>query len=221
MSVAENLAHVRRRIDDAARRAGRDSSDVRLIAAVKGVEPPRLIEAIDAGLTDCGENVVQDAQERIEALGPDAERVAWHFIGHLQTNKVTAALRLFATIHSVDSERLAQHLSQRATGRLQVLLEVNVAGETSKFGFAPTEVAGALSRINCLPNLDVAGLMTIAPAVPDPELVRPVFRELRELAAANGLSQLSMGMTDDFEVAIEEGATMVRVGRAIFGERTT
>ncbi len=220
LSVAANLTAVRARIDAAAQRAGRDPASVTLVAATKGVEPSRLLEALDAGLDHCGENIVQDAEDRIAALGPRAGEVTWHFIGHLQSNKVGAALHLFDILESVDSVRLAEQISRRAEAAARVLLEVNVALEPSKYGFRPEEVSAAIVTISQLPNLTLEGLMTIAPAVSDPEQVRPVFRELRQLAQAHGLSQLSMGMTNDFEVAIEEGATSVRVGRAIFGERT-
>ena len=226
-SISANLDAVRGRMRAASERAGRNPASVTLVAAVKGVDPPRLMEALDAGLTDCGENIVQDAEERIAALGTKAKAARWHFIGHLQSNKVGAALRLFDILESVDSVRLAEQISRRAdaaaqpvAGKAPILLEVNVALETSKYGFRPEEVAGAISTISRLPNLSLDGLMTVAPAVADPERVRPVFRNLRLLAEANGLSVLSMGMTNDFEVAIEEGATLVRVGRAIFGERS-
>ncbi|MGE0059640.1 MAG: YggS family pyridoxal phosphate-dependent enzyme [Dehalococcoidia bacterium] len=224
LSVAANLDAVRARINAAAERAGRDPASITLVAATKGVDPVRLIEALDAGLDHCGENIVQDAEERIAALGPRAGGVTWHFIGHLQSNKAGAALNLFDILESVDSVRLAEQISRRAEAaakhEVRVLLEVNVALEPSKYGFRPEEVPAAIATISRLPNLTLEGLMTVAPAVADPEQVRPVFRELRQLAQANGLSQLSMGMTNDFEVAIEEGATSVRVGRAIFGERT-
>jgi hypothetical protein len=219
LSIAANLEAVRGRIRAAAERAGRDPGSVTLVAATKGVDAARLIEALDAGLTDCGENIVQDAEERIEALGPRAKAARWHFIGHLQSNKIGAALRLFDILESVDSGRLAEQISRRAEGPVRILLEVNVALETSKYGFRPDEVGNAIATISRLPNLQLEGLMTVAPAVADPEQVRPVFRELRQLTEANGLKELSMGMTNDFEVAIEEGATLVRVGRAIFGER--
>jgi len=228
VSIAENLERVRARITAAAARAGRDPAAVRLIgasAAYKGVTPPRIEAALDAGLRDFGENRVQEAEAHAAALGARAAQATWHFIGHLQTNKVAAALKLFAIIHSVDSLRLAEQLSRRASDqraagqdRLRILLEVNIAGEASKFGFTPAEVGEAVACAGALPGLDLAGLMTVAPVRDDAEAVRPVFRQLRELARANGLTELSMGMTDDFEVAIEEGATMVRVGRAIFGE---
>jgi pyridoxal phosphate enzyme (YggS family) len=182
----------------------------------KGVTSDKFRAALDAGLRDFGENRIQEAEDRIAGLGPRAAEVNWHFIGHLQTNKVPSALRLFSTIHSVDSVRLAQQLSRRATNAVKILLEVNVADEESKYGFRPAEVSEAVVKIGAMPQLQLVGLMTVAPAANDADAVRPVFRQLRELASANGLTELSMGMTDDFEVAIEEGATIVRVGRAIF-----
>jgi len=218
-TIAENLRLIRGRIGAAAERAGRDPAAVRLIGATsasKGVRPEDVLEALDGGLREFGENYVQEAAKLKLALGARAAEATWHFIGHLQTNKAAAAVALFDVIESVDSVRLAEQLSRRAAGTLPVLLEVNVAGEASKFGLAPREVAPAVRAIAALPNLDLRGLMTIAPAVPDPEAVRPVFRQLRQLAEANGLAELSMGMTDDFEVAVEEGSTMVRIGRAIF-----
>ena len=218
-SIATNLAAVRARIAAAAQRAGRDPDSVRLIGACKGVEPERVRQAIEAGLQELGENFIQEAAQRISAVGEPQAGVRWHFIGHLQTNKTSLALDLFHMIQSVDSLRLAEQLSQKATRPVRVLLEVNVAGEASKYGFSPADLDSAVERVGALPNLELEGLMTIAPAVADAEDVRPVFRRLRQLAQANGLTQLSMGMTDDLEVAVEEGATMVRVGRAIFGER--
>jgi pyridoxal phosphate enzyme (YggS family) len=218
-AIAHNIAAIRQRMSAAADRAGRDPAGVCLVGASKTVDPERVLQALDAGLRDFGENFVQEAEDRIASLGSRADEVTWHFIGHLQTNKAGAALSLFDILESVHSIRLAEQISRRATQPIRILLEVNVAQEASKFGFAPAEVGAAVARVQQLPNLDLGGLMTIAPASPDPEVVRPVFRELRELAHANGLHELSMGMTDDFEVAIEEGAPMVRVGRAIFGER--
>ena len=143
----------------------------------------------------------------------------WHMIGHLQTNKIKTAIEIFDIIHSVDSLRLAEALSRRLTARLPVLLQVNVAGETTKNGFPLAEVMRAAEQIGRLPWLELKGLMTIAPLARDAEEVRPVFRKLRQLRDAIGLVELSMGMSDDFEVAVEEGATMVRIGRAIFGQR--
>jgi len=216
---ASRLSALRERILQACERSGRSPDEVRLIGATKTLLPETVALALAAGLRDIGENTVQEAAATKRALGDAASAATWHLIGHLQTNKVADALGLFEVIHSVDSLRLAEHLSARAQKTVPILLEVNVAGEQSKFGFSPHEVSDALSRVASLPNLKVRGLMTVAPAVRLAEEVRLVFRTLRELAEANGLRELSMGMTDDFEVAIEEGATMVRVGRALFGER--
>jgi pyridoxal phosphate enzyme (YggS family) len=217
VSIEQNLADVNDRIARACERVGRSPDSVTLIAVSKGVEAARLRQTLDAGQRVFGENRVQEAVEKIEALADEAG-LRWHLVGHLQTNKAKVAAGRFAMIHSVDSLRLAQELSRRVE-RQAVLLEVNVTQEATKFGFAPQEVAGALSTIQQLPHLDVKGLMTVAPAIPDQEQVRPVFRELRQIRESLGLAELSMGMTGDFETAIEEGATLVRVGRAIFGER--
>jgi pyridoxal phosphate enzyme (YggS family) len=219
MSIAERLAVVRGRIEAACCRAGRSPDEVTLVGITKGFLPDAVAEAVAAGLEDAGENRVQEAAAKIEVLAGRGVRPRWHLVGHLQTNKVKTALDLFAIIQSVDSLRLAQELNRRASRPVAVLLEVNVAQEASKFGFTPGEFPTALSTISSLPNLDVRGLMTVAPVAGDAEAVRPIFRRLRELRDAAGLRELSMGMTDDFEVAIEEGATMVRVGRAIFGAR--
>lgn len=219
MGVAENLASVRERIEAACRRAGRSPEEVTLIGVSKGSPPETVAEACAAGLRDLGENRIQEAAPKIEELATMGVRSRWHLVGHLQTNKAKTATGLFAIIHSVDSVRLAEALSRRATEPLPVLLEVNVAGEPAKFGFSTAETPEALTTIASLPSLDVRGLMTVAPQTDDAEGVRPVFRRLRELRDELSLGELSMGMTDDFEVAIEEGATMVRVGRAIFGER--
>jgi pyridoxal phosphate enzyme (YggS family) len=217
---------VRERLAAACERAGRSPDEVTIVGVSKTFPPPLVVEACHAGLSDIGENRVQEAADKIpavEALGP---RPRWHLVGHLQRNKVKTALGLFDIIHSVDSLRLAEFISHHAgslplrrEGPLPVLLEVNVTGEASKFGLRPEEIGWALEQIARLPGLTVQGLMTVAPLVDDPEEVRPVFRELRRLRDALGLRDLSMGMTDDFEVAIEEGATMVRIGRAIFGPR--
>ena len=220
MSVAEQLTRVRERMAEACRRAGRSPDEVTLVGVSKGVPAQRVAEAYAAGLQDMGENRVQEAADKIEALAAQGVRPRWHLVGHLQTNKAKTVTGLFAILHSVDSVRLAQALSRRAREPLPILLEVNVAQEASKFGFTPQEVASALRSIVDLPNLDVRGLMTVAPQTDQPESVRPVFQRLRKLRDELGLRELSMGMTNDFEVAIEEGATMVRVGRAIFGERT-
>ncbi|MCH8993538.1 MAG: YggS family pyridoxal phosphate-dependent enzyme [Chloroflexi bacterium] len=219
MPIAEGLAQVRERMAAACARAGRAPNEVTLVGVSKGFPAEAVAEAHAAGLRDLGENRVREAAGKIELLAARGVRPRWHLIGHLQRNKAKTAVELFGIIHSVDSVRLAQALSRRAHESVPILLEVNVAQEAGKFGFAPEEVTSALSTIEALPNLDVRGLMTVAPLTDDPERVRPVFRRLRELRDAHGLQELSMGMTGDFEVAIEEGATLIRVGRAIFGPR--
>ena len=219
MSVAENLERVRERIELACQKAGRDPIEVTLVGVTKTVGPEAVVEAYEAGLRDFGENRVQEAVAKIDAVEQLGVQPSWHLIGHLQRNKVKAAAGRFAIIHSVDSLRLAEALSRRYQTDVLVLLEVNVAQDAAKYGFAPEEVAAALSEIAVLPHLDVRGLMTIAPITSGPEETRPVFRRLRELRDELALDELSMGMSGDFEVAIEEGATMVRVGTAIFGLR--
>lgn len=221
-TIAANIESLRTRIATAAARAGRDAAAVRLVGASamsKGVTNEMVLAALNAGLRDFGENYVQEAQQRIGELGERAAEAHWHFIGHLQSNKAALAASLFDTIESVDSLKLAQALSRRAEKALRVLLEVNVSGEASKHGLAPSEVAATVKVAGALPNIELVGLMTMAPEVDDAEQTRPVFRTLRELAEANGLHELSMGMTNDFEVAVEEGATMVRIGRALFAGR--
>lgn len=223
-SIAERAAAVRERIARACARAGRDPASVRLIAVSKTFGPEAVAEALAAGIREFGENRVQEALAKIPAVAELAAQrglpaPTWHLVGHLQTNKARAAAGAFAILHGIDSTRLLQALDRAAAASTRVLLEVNVAGEPTKFGFAPEDVAGAVALAQTLPHIEVAGLMTVAPRAEDPEAVRPVFRGLAELARQLGLPELSMGMTEDFEVAIEEGATMVRIGRAIFGER--
>ncbi|MDH5201592.1 MAG: YggS family pyridoxal phosphate-dependent enzyme [Candidatus Bathyarchaeota archaeon] len=219
MSIADNLRRVRERVAAACERAGRSPDEVTIVGVGKTFPPEAIAEACRAGLADIGENRVQEALRKIPLVEAHGLHPRWHLVGHLQTNKAKTAVSLFAIIHSVDSLHLAEALSKRADQPVPVLLEVNVAGEASKFGFAPEEVAQAYRQVAALPNLDLQGLMTVAPFVTDPEEVRPLFRRLRELRDELGLRELSMGMTDDFEVAIDEGATMVRIGRAIFGPR--
>jgi len=220
-NIAENLRRVRERIDAACRRASRSPDEVTVIGISKGFPVDAVVAAYEAGLADMGENRVQEASAKVAAVAAQGAQPRWHLVGHLQRNKVKTALGLFDIIHSVDSLRLAEVISREAGARapVPVLLEVNVAGEESKFGLAPDEVASTLARARALPNVDVQGLMTVAPLAADAEEVRPVFRRLRELGESLGLWHLSMGMSDDFEVAVEEGATLVRIGRAIFGPR--
>jgi len=211
---------VSKRIAAAAERAGRSPDEIAIVAVVKGVEPRLIKIAVDTGIRHIGENRVQEAKGKSIHLSSLEPRPTWHMVGHLQVNKIKTALEIFDIIHSIDSVRLAESLSKRAQDVLPVLLQTNVSGEESKGGFSPRELPDAAQRISRLPNLDVQGLMTIAPMVADPEEVRPVFRRLRELRDDLGLRHLSMGMSDDFEIAVEEGATLVRIGRAIFEERT-
>ena len=216
------------RIAAAVKRAGREPSSVRLVTVTKTVDLDRIRQAVGAGAAILGENRVQEAKEKIEALGAIA---SWHLIGHLQTNKAKYAVKLFDLIHSVDTIELAKELDRQAgkIGKKQnVLIEVNIAAEASKAGLAVREAPGLVREAAQLQNLVVQGLMTMPPFSDDPEASRPYFRALQELAEAikkeniSGVSmgELSMGMSGDFEVAIEEGATLVRVGTAIFGERT-
>ena len=226
--IVENIVRVRERIDAACKRAGRAAEDVRLIAVSKTVPADRIRQAFDAGLRDFGENRIQEAKAKRPALADLA--VTWHLVGHLQTNKAAAARELFDWVHSVDSLRLGQKLAScGAAGdkRLPVLLEVNLGGEATKTGASEREVLEIAGQVGQLPSLEVCGLMTLPPFTEDPEGARPYFRRLREFAReiearqfpGVAMRELSMGMSHDFEVAIEEGATVVRVGTAIFGAR--
>lgn len=218
--IAANIAAVQARIVRAATSVGRDPASVTLVGVSKTFPPELVALAHQAGLRHFGENWVQEAEEKLPALAGLDPKPQWHFIGHLQTNKVKVVLGLFDIVESVDSLHLAEAVSRRAGDRtVPVLLEVNVAAEPSKFGFTVDQVPEVVDRIRVLSGITPVGLMTVAPEVSHPEQVRPVFRTLRELAQAQGLPELSMGMTNDFEVAIQEGATMVRLGRAIFGAR--
>jgi len=218
-AIAANLRCVQERVHAACQRAGRSPDEVTVIGISKGFPVGAVVAAHEAGLSDMGENRVQEATAKIEAAAAQGIRPRWHLVGHLQSNKVKTALGLFDIIHSVDSLYLTEVISRQARAPVPVLLEVNVAGEESKFGFNPNDVPDALARARALPNVDVQGLMTVAPLAENAEDVRPVFRRLRELGESLGLRHLSMGMSDDFEVAVEEGATLVRIGRAIFGPR--
>jgi len=219
---AERLAAVRARIEAAAGRAGRDPATVRLIGASKTVPLGVLAGAVRAGLSDLGENRVQEAEAKAPLLRADLTDGAgptWHLIGHLQSNKARKAIALFDWIHSVDSPRLADALDRIAaeSGRTpHVLVEVNTSGEASKEGVLPEDAPALIAHVAGLASLRLAGLMTIGPLAGDP---RPAFRLLRRLRDTAGLVELSMGMSGDFEAAIEEGATMVRVGSALFGAR--
>ena len=219
--VKVNIEQVRERITSACQRVGRSPDEVTMVTVTKMVEPSAIATAFELGIRHFGENRVQEAEGKIGQLSGLEPRPSWHMVGHLQANKAKVAVEIFDIIHSVDSIRLAEVLSRRARKTLPILLEVNVSGEASKSGFPLAEVEPALEAISRLPGLEIRGLMTMAPMVADAEQVRPIFQQLRSLRDSLGLEQLSMGMTDDFEVAIEEGATLVRIGRAIFGERKT
>lgn len=227
-AIARNVRAVLDRIGRAANRAGRKPEAIRLVAVTKTVPAERIRAAVDAGVRLLGESRLQEALPKIEALR--GLGVHWHFIGRLQRRKVKAVVGTFAMIHSVDSLALATEIDRRAGEaglRQDVLLEINVGGEATKTGFSPDEAANAVAALDALPNVAVRGLMAIPPPGPDAEAARPYFRAMRELAgslAGRGLrrvrmEELSMGMTGDFEVAVEEGATMVRIGTAIFGAR--
>ena len=217
LDIRANLGRVQEAVARACARAGRSPDHVLLIAVSKTMAADRVRLAIEAGVAALGENRVQEAKEKIAVLG---HPVPWHLIGTLQTNKARDAARLFDWIHSVDRMDLARELSRRAGDRvLNVLLEVNLAGEPRKGGVAPAEVKRLAESTMALSGLRVRGLMAIPPAAEDPEHTRPYFRQLRELRDQLGLEHCSMGMSADYEVAIEEGATMVRVGTAIFGPR--
>lgn len=222
--VRVNVGRLRERVAGAAARSGRAANAVRIIAASKTKPPELITAAIRAGIEDIGENYVQEAARKIGAVAAPAR---WHLIGHLQRNKAGRAVELFDVIQTVDNAALAETLDRRAGQRkhfLRVLVEVNVGGESSKHGAAPEQVGELVAALAGKPHLQVIGLMTVPPAVSAPDQARPYFAALRGLRdqlvrTVPGVVELSMGMTDDFEVAIEEGATMVRIGRAIFGAR--
>jgi len=223
-SVKENLLRVRERIEGAAQRAGRNPKEIHLVAVSKTVEVARIKEAIEAGVSILGENYVQEAQKKIETIG---RPVSWHFIGHLQSNKARYAVRLFDVVHSTDSIPLAEELDRRAAQSdrmLKVMIEVNLSKEATKFGTDEERLFHLAKKIQDLKHLSLEGLMTMPPYFDSPEMSRPYYtalRELKERMVKQGIpmSELSMGMSNDFEIAIQEGATYVRIGTAIFGPR--
>ncbi len=228
VNIPENVARVQERIALACRRSGRRVEDVRLVAISKTMPPESIRAAYDAGLREFGENRVQEAKAKRPALSDLT--ATWHLVGHLQTNKAKQARELFHWVHSVDSLRLAEKLAQAApcsSDRLPVLLEVNLGEETTKSGVRAEEVGALAEQVAQLETLELRGLMVIPPLFEDPEKGRPYFRRLRGLAMevesrrlhSVSMQELSMGMSHDFEVAIEEGATIIRVGTAIFGPR--
>lgn len=228
--LEESLKKVRNRIREAALSSGRDPGEIRLVCVTKSVGAEIIKELISLGITDIGESKVQDAQQKISQI-TDKE-IRWHMVGHLQRNKAKSAVRLFDMIHSVDTFGLAEELDRQVSlrglklkDRLDILIQVNVSGEKTKFGIEPKEVFGLIEKILKLKNVRIKGLMTIAPIVKDPQEARPFFRRLRELkeeivSRYKGIDMdyLSMGMSQDFEVAIEEGANILRIGTAILGK---
>jgi hypothetical protein len=229
MTIADNLASIQERISKAALRAGRNPAEIRLVAVSKTVSAENIQQAIAAGVTILGENYVQEARNKIARVG---SQVAWHFIGHLQSNKARNAVDLFSMIHSVDRLSLAEALDKEANKQgkiLPVLIQVNISGEESKSGIDPQGTLQLFQRIAGLKHLSIQGLMTMPPWFEDPEDARPYFitlRKLREKLSREkipkvALRELSMGMSGDFEVAIEEGATLVRIGTALSGPRNS
>ncbi len=228
MDLRSNLQTVKGKIERAAQKSGRNTSDIRLVAATKQVEPERIIEAVNAGVRTFGENYAQELRDKYEAVkrGTD-EEIEWHFIGRLQRNKVKYLIGRVKLIHSLDSLSVAEEINKRAENagiRMPVLIEVNTGGEEAKGGLKEEEVEDFIDRLGEFSYIDVVGLMTMPPYFDDPEAARPYFiglRELRDRLSVKfpDLKELSMGMSGDFEAAIEEGATMVRIGSAIFGPR--
>lgn len=229
-SVVDNLSAIRKRIILACARVNRDPAGVQLIGVTKTVSLDRIREGVEAGLTILGENYVQEARKKMEALHD--LNVTWHFIGHLQSNKAKVAIEWFDLIHTVDRKNLAKELNRLAQKRGQkipILLQVNVGEEETKSGTSPDELFSFFNYVSSLDGLTVKGLMTLPPYLDDPEQVRPYFRQVRhylerlrdQAQNPEEITELSMGMSHDFEVAIEEGATLIRVGTALFGERPT
>ena len=226
-TVKDNLSYVRERIEKAARRVGRDPADVMLVAVSKRIDLQKIEEVVSAGASVLGENYVQEAKQKIEKLG---RQVQWHMIGHLQTNKVKLAVNLFDMIETVDRIEVAREINKRGIElgkKISALIQVNISQESTKSGIEKERVVSLASEISGLTHIKVKGLMTMPPYFTDPEETRPYFKSLRELRDEIererlqhiSMEELSMGMSHDFETAIEEGATIVRVGTAIFGER--
>lgn len=226
MSIARGLSQIQERIVQAARQAGRQPEEVRLVAVSKTKPAQAVLEALAAGQVLFGENYMQESQQKVPQVGPGPQ---WHFIGHLQSNKAKLAAELFHTVQTVDRLKVAKALDRRAgqlDKRMSILVQVNVGGEAQKAGCTPQDALALCEQVAGLENLDLRGLMTMPPFFDDPERARPCFAQLRQLAQSlapnlpsKAMSELSMGMSGDFEAAIAEGATLVRVGTAIFGSR--
>jgi pyridoxal phosphate enzyme (YggS family) len=229
-NIRENIDNIRMRVEKAALKAGRKPEEIKIIAVTKNIAPDKIIEAIDAGIVDLGENRVQELQDKINTINALKKNANWHMIGHLQRNKVKYLIDSVDMIHSLDSIELATETdkrAQKANRIIDVLVQVNIAGEKSKFGIYEDRVMDFVKKASKCKNIKVKGLMTIAPLVQDPEDARFVFKQLRkifiDISRENidniDMDYLSMGMSNDFEVAIEEGANIVRIGTAIFGKR--
>lgn len=219
--IRNNIEDVRRRIEEAGRRSGRRTNNITLVAVTKGVGIDRINEAVASGITDIGENRVQEALIKYSQLRiPQStfRTIKWHMVGHLQRNKVKDAVKIFDVIHSVDSIELAEEINKRTDKKIDIFIQVNTSGEGTKFGVSPEVVPGLAKDITSMENLNLKGLMTIAPFVTSLEDARPYFRALNVLKDRINCSDLSMGMSGDFEAAIEEGSTYVRIGTAIFKE---
>lgn len=226
-SIKENIESINAKIEAACQRSGRKREDVLFLVVSKTVDVPRIKEAVACGMTSLGENKVQEIMDKYEPMG---DGVKWHLIGHLQTNKVKYIIDKVVLIHSVDSVKLAEEISKRAVAKgvkANILLEINIAAEESKFGIKPEDCEQMVREISVLPNITIKGLMTVAPAVENPEENRKYFRQMKQLLVDINskkidnvnMTELSMGMTGDYEVAIEEGATIVRIGTGVFGAR--
>jgi len=229
-NTKENIDNIRMRVGKAAQKAGRKPEDIKIIAVTKNISPDRIIEAINAGVFDLGENRVQELLDKINDINVFNKNINWHMIGHLQKNKVKYLVDNVAMIHSLDSMELAMEINKRAqnAGRIiDVLIQINIAEEESKFGLFKEQVMDFIGKVSELKNINVKGLMTIAPFVNNPEDVRFVFSQLRkifiDISRENidniDMDYLSMGMSNDFEVAVEEGANIIRIGTAIFGKQ--
>lgn len=226
-SIKENIENINAKIEAACQRSGRKREDVLFLVVSKTIDVPRIKEAVACGMTSLGENKVQEIMDKYEPMG---EGIKWHLIGHLQTNKVKYIIDKVELIHSVESIKLAEEISKRAVAKgvtANILLEVNIAGEESKFGIKPEECEQMVREISVMPNIVIKGLMTVAPAVENEEENRKYFRQMKQLLVDINskkidnvnMTELSMGMTGDYEVAIEEGATIVRIGTGVFGAR--
>lgn len=217
--IAENIDKLKKRIRDACIRVGRSADEITIVAVTKGASHEAITMAYQRGIRHFGENRVQEAWQKLNYLSDIRGNITWHMIGHLQTNKINKALQLFDIFESVDSIRLADTLNSRVNHKIPILIQVNISAESTKSGFHPDEIARSYSIIAEMNYMDIKGLMAIAPVCKNPGDIIPYFRGLRRIADELGVKELSMGMTDDFEVAIEEGATIIRIGRAIFAER--